>query len=46
LSWNLNMVTNMDLISVLCRQILSFPSNICWRDCRFSIACFWHLCQK
>jgi hypothetical protein len=31
---------------VLYRQILSFPSNICWRGCRFSITCFWHLCQK
>jgi hypothetical protein len=46
LSWYLYRVTNMDLVSVFCRQISSFPKNICWRGCLFSIVCFWHLCQK
>jgi hypothetical protein len=30
-----------------CRiQISSFPSNICWRGCLFSVLCFGCLCQK
>jgi hypothetical protein len=33
-------------VSVFCMQIYSFPSNVCWRGCLFSIVCFWHLCQK
>jgi hypothetical protein len=36
----------MDLVSVFCRQIASFPGNICSRGCVFSIVCCWHLCQK
>jgi hypothetical protein len=36
----------MDLVSVFCKKLSSFPSNICWRGCLFSIICFWHLCQK
>jgi hypothetical protein len=36
----------MDLVSVFCRQIATFPSTICWRGCLFSIVCFWYLCQK
>jgi hypothetical protein len=39
-------MTNMDLVSVFCRQISSFPSNIWWGGYLFSIVCFWHLCQK
>jgi hypothetical protein len=40
------MVTGMEVVSVFCMQIYSFPSNICWRGCLFSIVCFWHICQK
>jgi hypothetical protein len=36
----------LGLVSIFCRQICSFPSNICWRGCLFSIICFWHLLQK
>jgi hypothetical protein len=39
-------VTNMDLISVFCRQIISFPSNICWRSCLFSIISFGTLIKN
>jgi hypothetical protein len=46
LTWFLCRMINMDLVSVFCKQISSFPSNICWRSCLFYIVCFWHLCQK
>jgi hypothetical protein len=46
LSCYLYRVTNMELVSVFCMHISSFPSNICWRGCLFPIICFWHLCQK
>jgi hypothetical protein len=36
----------MDLVSVSCRWVTTFPSNICWRGCLFSTIYFWHLCQK
>jgi hypothetical protein len=36
----------MNLVSVFCRQISSFPTNICLGGCLFSIVCFWNLCQK
>jgi hypothetical protein len=36
----------MDLVSFSCRRVTTFPSNICWRGCLFSVAYFWHLCQK
>jgi hypothetical protein len=44
--WYLYKVKDMDLVSVFCRQIPSFPSNICWRDCLFLIVYFGQLCQK
>jgi hypothetical protein len=31
----------MDLVSVSCRQVTTFPSNICWRVCLFSIVFFF-----
>jgi hypothetical protein len=46
LIWYLYRVTSMDLVSVFCRQIPSFPSNICRRGCLFSIISFWHLCEN
>jgi hypothetical protein len=46
LSWYLYRVKDIDLVSVFCMQISSFPSNICWRGCLFSIVCFGQLCQK
>jgi hypothetical protein len=39
-------LTGMGVVSVFCREIITSPSNICWRGCLFSIICFWHLCQK
>jgi hypothetical protein len=36
----------MDLVSVSCRRVTTFPSNICWRECLFSIIYIWPLCQK
>jgi hypothetical protein len=35
-----------DLVSVFYMRISSFLSNICWRDCQFSIVCFVLLCQR
>jgi hypothetical protein len=29
-----------------CRRITTFPNNICWRGCLFSILYFYSLCQK
>jgi hypothetical protein len=34
------------LVSVFSREITTFPGNICWRNCLFSIVSFWGLCQK
>jgi hypothetical protein len=36
----------MDLVSVFCMKISSFPSNICWRGYLFSIICFGWVYQK
>jgi hypothetical protein len=36
----------MDRVSVSCRWITTFPNNIGWRGCLFSIIYFWLLCQK
>jgi hypothetical protein len=46
LNWYLYKVKDMDLVLVFCMQISSFPSNICWKGCLFTIVCFGLLCQK
>jgi hypothetical protein len=48
LSWYYYRVTGMNLVSVFCRQITTFPSNICWRGYLFPIIpkSFGHFCQR
>jgi hypothetical protein len=31
----LSLVIDMDLVSVFCRQLSNFPSNVCWRGWLF-----------